>query len=419
MDKILAIIKREYLTRVKSKGFFIGTILSPVLMMCFAVLPYFLARSSGPDRYRIAVIDQHGDPVLVERIASLLAPRRPRDIRYELTREPVASDAEAAARKQALTGEIEAKRLDAYLILPPDALNQNEIICYAKNAANFSNRSRLADAIDKAISESRIALAGLKPDDVRKLTTPVSLQMVNERGENERGKMMLGLALLMILYITILVYGVTVMRGVIEEKQSRIIEVLLASVKPFELMLGKVIGIGLVGLTQYVVWAISGIGISLVTTNSALALTGNSLPKISITLMVFFVVYYLLGYFLYATLYAMVGAIVSNEDDGNQLQMPISMTFAVSLVLATIVMENPSGTRATVLSLFPYFGPSLMFLRIAFDAAPAWQIALSISLMVATILGSVWLAAKIYRIGVLMYGKRPTLPELARWLRYS
>jgi ABC-2 type transport system permease protein len=131
------------------------------------------------------------------------------------------------------------------------------------------------------------------------------------------------------------------------------------------------------------------------------------------------VVYYLLGYFLYATLYAMVGAIVSNEDDGNQLQMPISMTFAVSLVLATIVMENPSGTRATVLSLFPYFGPSLMFLRIAFDAAPAWQIALSISLMVATILGSVWLAAKIYRIGVLMYGKRPTLPELARWLRYS
>ncbi len=419
MEKLFAVIKREYLTRVKSKGFFIGTILSPVVMMGLAVMPYFLTRSSGPDKYRIAVLDQNGDAALVERIESLLAPAKSGGPKYELTREAVGSEAELESRRQALTAEIEAKRLDGYLILPPDALNQEEVVCYAKNTTSFSHRSRLGGAIDKAISESRIAKAGLKADDVRQLTKSINLRLVNERGENDRGKAMLGFALLMILYITILIYGVTVMRGVIEEKQSRIIEVLLASVRPFDLMLGKVVGIGMVGLTQYVVWAISGICISLVTASSALRLSGSSLPKISVSLMVFFVVYYLLGYFLYATLYAMVGAIVSNEDDGNQLQMPISITFAVSLVLATIVMENPSGTRATVLSLFPYFGPALMFLRIAFDAAPAWQIALSITLMIATILFSVWVAAKIYRVGMLMYGKRPTLPELARWLRYS
>ncbi|MBP6823782.1 MAG: ABC transporter permease, partial [Acidobacteria bacterium] len=122
---------------------------------------------------------------------------------------------------------------------------------------------------------------------------------------------------------------------------------------------------------------------------------------------------------LYATLYAMVGAIVSNDDDGQQAQMPITMTFMIPMILSTLVMENPTGTAATILSLVPFFSPSLMFLRITLEAAPGWQIALSILLMVATIIAAVWLAAKIYRVGVLMYGKRPTIPELVRWLRYS
>ena len=416
---MLAIIKREYLTRVKSKGFFIGTILSPLLMMGFAVMPYFLARSSGPEKYNITVLDQNGDAALVDRIRALLESRRTRGPKYDLVRESIDSEQQLEARRQALAADIEAKRIDGYLILPPDLLNREEVVCYAKNASNFGNRSRLAEAINRAVSETRISKAGLKPEDVRDLTRTVDLRMLNERGESDSGKVMLGMVLLMILYITILVYGVTVMRGVMEEKQSRIIEVLLASVKPFDLMLGKVVGIGMVGLTQYLVWAASGIFFSLLMAGPALVTGGFSVPRISVSLMIFFVVYYLLGYFLYATLYAMVGAIVSSEDDGNQLQMPISMTFAASLVLAMTVVQNPGGKTATILSLFPYFGPALMFLRIAFNAAPAWQIALSIALMILTILFSVWLAARIYRVGVLMYGKRPTLPELARWLRYS
>jgi ABC-2 type transport system permease protein len=221
------------------------------------------------------------------------------------------------------------------------------------------------------------------------------------------------------IYITVLIYGVTVMRGVMEEKQSRIIEVLLASVKPFELMLGKVVGIGLVGLTQYVVWVVSGLALSALSAVAAVAVAGFDLPKISVSLMIFFMVYYLLGYFLYAALYAMIGAIVSNEDDGQQAQWPVSMTFAMSFVLSTLAMENPNGVAVTILSLIPFFGPSLMFLRIAIGSAPAWQIAASITLLILTIVVVTWIAAKIYRVGVLMYGKRPTLPELARWLRYS
>ncbi len=419
MEKLKAIIKREYLTRVRSKGFIIGTFLSPLFMSSFLFIPILIGGSGGPDKYQIVVLDQNGDEALYESFERSLAPTRPRQPRYELTREVVTTREEVEARQQALSERIAAKQLDGYLILPNQALERKEMKFYAQNASSFTNRARLEDAINRAVSERRIAREGLDAERVRELTKEVALKVVNERGESERGRVMLAFTLVMFIYITVLIYGVTVMRGVMEEKQSRIIEVLLASVKPFDLLLGKVIGIGLVGLTQYVFWAIFGVLTSLLPAASAMTFSGFSLPKISVSLMIFFVVYYLLGYFLYATLYAMVGAIVSNEDDGQQVQWPVSMTFAMSLVVATLVMENPNGAAATILSLIPFFGPSLMFLRIAMGAAPAWQIAVSIALLVATIIGVTRIAAKIYRVGMLMYGKRPTIPELARWLKYS
>jgi ABC-2 type transport system permease protein len=322
-------------------------------------------------------------------------------------------------RRLAFAERMARKEFDGILILPTDALTQNELTLYTKNASAVIGRTRFEDALNKAVSEIRIAQAGLDAERVRELTKDVRLKAVNERGESGRGQIILAFTLLMVIYLTILVYGVTVMRGVTEEKQNRIIEVLLSSVRPFDLLLGKVIGIGLVGLTQYLTWSVFGITLSALSAAPALMMYADQMPKISPWLFVYFVVYYLLGYFLYATLYAMVGAIVSNEDDGQQAQMPITMTFMVSMIVSSLVIENPTGTAATILSLIPFFGPSLMFLRITLDAAPGWQIALSIGLMVATIIGVVWLAAKIYRVGVLMYGKRPTIPELVRWLRYS
>jgi ABC-2 type transport system permease protein len=419
MNKLKAIIKREYLTRVRSKGFIIGTILSPLIMSSFILIPLLIGRSGGQDKYQIVALDQSGDALLFERLNLALAPTKPGQPQYELLREEIASQEQLDARRQALSQRVADKQLDGYLILPPDALRQEEIKFYAKNATGFTNRARLEGALRNAISERRIAQEGLDAERIRNLTKGVDLTIVNARGESEGGRVLVAFILLMFIYITVLIYGVTVMRGVMEEKQSRIIEVLLASVKPFDLMLGKVIGIGLVGLTQYVVWAVSGLALSAISAGGAIAVAGFAMPKLSASLMVFFMTYYLLGYFLYAALYAIVGAIVSSEDDGQQAQLPVSMTFVLSVMLSTLALRNPNGMAVTILSLIPFFGPSLMFLRIALGAAPAWQIATSIILFVVTIMAVTWIAAKIYRVGMLMHGKRPTLPELAKWLKYS
>ncbi len=207
--------------------------------------------------------------------------------------------------------------------------------------------------------------------------------------------------------------------GVMEEKQSRIIEVLLSSVRPFQLMLGKLVGIGLVALTQYLIWGTFAVLISVVAAAQAMTVSSVSFPKIPVSLMIFFVLYFLMGYFLYATLYAMIGAIVSNEEDGQQMQMPITMTIVIPVAISSIVMRNPDSLSSIVLSLIPFFSPVLMFMRITIQQPPWWQIALSFVLLLSTIFGAIWLAAKIYRVGVLMYGKRPTLPELVKWLKYT
>ncbi|HEY7180893.1 MAG TPA: ABC transporter permease [Blastocatellia bacterium] len=419
MDKLKAVIKREYLTRVRSKGFIIGTILSPLIMSSFIVVPFLIGRSARQENYQIVALDQSGDAKLFERLTLALSPTKPGQPRYELLREEIGSQEQLDARRQALSKRIADKQLDGYLILPPDALRQEEIKFYAKNSTDFANRGQLQGALRNAISDRRMALAGLDAERIHNLMRTVDLTVVNARGESEGGRVMVAFILVIFIYITVLLYGMTVMRGVIEEKQSRIIEVLLASVRPFDLLLGKVLGIGLVGLTQYAVWAVSGLALSAVAAGGAIMVAGFDMPKIPVSLMIFFITYYLLGYFLYAALYAMIGAMVSSEDDGQQLVLPVTMTFALSFIISTMALQNPNGLAVTILSLIPFFGPSLMFLRIALGAAPAWQIATSIILFVLTIVAVTWIAAKIYRVGVLMYGKRPTLPDLARWLKYS
>jgi ABC-2 type transport system permease protein len=420
MDKLRAIIKREYLTRVRSKGFIIGTILSPVLMLGLLIVPMMIMRLGGPGSRRVAVIDQAGDPILYERIEKLLASEQSEDDRFVLFHERVGQDENLEERKQTLDQQVAAGKIDGYFILPRDVLNQETITYLAKNVGDFASNIRISNAINKAIFERRVTEAGLKTDQVETLSRGVRLDMRNVHGERERGQtFFLSLGLLIIIYTTILVYGVMVMRGVLEEKQSRIIEVLLSSVRPFDLMLGKLIGIGMVGLTQYLIWAFFGLLIGVIAALPAISASWSSIPRIPVAQLIFFVVFFVLGYFLYATLYAMVGAIVSSEEDGQQVQLPVTMTLVIPMLMLSMVMRNPNGTVSTILSMIPIFSPVLMFLRIGLQMPPWWQIALSIALLIMTILGLVWVAAKIYRVGVLMYGKRPTLPELAKWLRYS
>lgn len=420
MDKVLAIIKREYVTRIRSKGFIIGTLVSPLLMVLLLAIPMLIARSSGDGQFRLVVLDQTGEAELITRLDNLLLEDNAKSDRYTVTYEVVVPGERIEDRQPELNRRIEAGEINGYIVLPRGVFELDAIDFHARNVSDFGNRGRIRDALHTAITEQRFVKAGIDPSLVKRLSRDIDINIINPRGQSEKGQtFFLAYALMMILYVTILVYGLAVLRGVVEEKQSRIVEILLSSVQPFQLMLGKLVGIGLVGLTQYVIWAVSAIVLSGLAAARTFGGDSFEMPHISAALMVFFVIYFVLGYFLFATLYATVGAIVSNEEDGQQMQTPVTMSIVMSVVLSTVILRNPNGMLATVLSLVPFFSPVLMFMRISLETPPAWQIALSIVLLIGTILGMVWVAARIYRIGVLMYGKRPSLPEVYKWLKYT
>ncbi|HEX4948985.1 MAG TPA: ABC transporter permease [Blastocatellia bacterium] len=441
MDKLLAIIKREYFTRIKTKGFILGTILTPLLMTGLIFIPLLFLDKGGKTLHRLVVLDQTGDEAIYQRALTHLTTGKkplltddpitpeargrntnavPDGATFEVRREAVTAD-RLEARQQELNQEIKAERLDGYVVLPADVLTRGKLLRRARNANDFDTNRRLRDAFNDAIIEQRLHNAGVKPQDIETINQDIGIDFLNERGEKESplGQWSLSVLLGVILYMTILIYGMYVLQGVIEEKQSRIVEVLLSSVKPFQLMLGKVVGIGLVSLTQILVWAASLGLISAFAAAQAIALGSFKIPRIPLTVLFFFAVYFVLGYFLFATLYALVGSMVSSQEDGQQAQFPVTMLVALPMALMTVIMTKPDSVLSTVLSLIPFFGPILMFMRITVQPPPWWQIALSILLLLGTILGTIWVAAKIYRVGVLMYGKRPSLPEVMKWLKYT
>jgi ABC-2 type transport system permease protein len=429
MEKLKAIIKREYLIRVRSKGFLFGTIASPLLLILYMTVPLLMVKMGSHQTHQLAILDEYGDEQLYRDIEQLLtrasnaertAEKQGETDRYVLRRETAATAAESTAMRQRLNEQLASGQLTAYIVLPKDALEQERFPYFAKNVGDLSTKGRVGAAVRDAVVARRLARDGLDAERVSHLSRDVTLDTINREGQREEGQtFFLTFGLIMAIYVSILVYGITVMRGVIEEKQWRIIEVLLSSVKPVQLMLGKLVGIGLVGLTQFAVWALTGSLLTVLGSLPLMRFTDMPIPKFSPVLMCFFVLYFVLGYFLYATLYAIVGAVVSNEEDGQQMQIPVTMTIMIPIMLSALVMQDPNSRASIALSFVPFFSPILMFMRISFQTPPAWQIALSIALLLATIGALIWLAAKIYRVGVLMYGKRPSLPEVARWLKYS
>jgi ABC-2 type transport system permease protein len=433
MKKVLVIIKREYMVRVRTKAFLIGTIISPVLMLGLIILPGLLAATGGGDR-TVTVLDQSGDPQLFDSIKGRVEGRETGSnegnrgrgqsgTRYTLTRKIVPPDQDVQAvitDDYTHGGEKDSDR--AYLILPPNILNDGKPEYRAKNTSDFSIRG-LESAISTAITERKLAQAGLDESKIRAYTKPVDLT-TNKLGaggeaqEDGGGTFIIGFVMLFFIYMSVLFYGLFVMRGVIEEKQSRIVEVVISSVKPMQMMMGKLIGIGLVGLTQIGIWALSAAALSIFGA-SVFASRGVTFPHIPLSLLVYFVLYFILGYFLYATLYAMVGSTVSSEEDAQQAQIPVTLLIIVPMMIFGMVLANPNSTSSIVLSMVPFFAPTLMLMRIAIINPPLWQIILSMVIMLITIVGCVWVAAKIYRVGILMYGKRPSIAELGRWLRYS
>ena len=430
MRNIKYIFLREYLERVRTKAFVITTVLTPLIFAVIFGLPILLATRGGNQTQKVAVAQAAGQTSIVPVLRSRLE-RRPQAPRPDLQRntgvsipgfefQPVEVAAgHASETRERLISEVRAGRLDGCLWFEGDPTAGGRIEYNGRNVTDMIALRTLEQAVSSAVVQLRLVSRGVPADDVERLVKPVQMRTVrvSDKGvREERGiTFIISFFFLMVLYMTLMLYGVAVMRSVIEEKTSRVFEVLLSSVKPMELLAGKILGVAAVGLTQYAVWIL----MALVAGGGMIGSLRTQMGEISVpaSLLFYFALFFLLGYLLYSTMFAALGAVVNSEQEAQQLQMTVMWFLIIPMLVAQLVIRAPNSTAAVVLSLIPFFTPMLMFLRINLITPPAWQVALSIALLLATNLAVLWLSARIYRVGILMYGKRPTLPELVRWVR--
>ena len=411
--KLWAVIRREYLERVRSKAFIIGTILGPLLMGLLMVMPV-LIMGKGGKLLRVAVLDASGD-LQSEVEESLREARRDDEPRFDVrpSGEGTVESREEALQKAVLNGD-----LDGYLLLPEDAVDSSTASYYGRTVSNQRDLGMMRWMVRDLLVAHRLTDAGLDSDRVQELTRDMEWRTIrlSEEGEREEEGLgiLLAIVLLMILYTSILMWGQVVMGGVIEEKSSRVIEVVASGVPPTQLLAGKLLGVGAAGLTQFLVWSLSLLGISLVTAGPMAS--SLPVPEIRPLVLVSFVMFFVLGFAFYAALYAAIGAAVNTMQEAQNFIFPIIIPLVLGLVCFPVILESPDGGLAVILSLIPFLTPLLMFLRIIVLTPPWWQIALSLVLLGVSILAVLWLAARIYRVGILMYGKKPTFPELMRWV---
>lgn len=425
MRKIWLVVKREYLTRVRTKGFIIGTIALPLFTAVVLFLPILVAKRQTGNTQQIAIVDQTG--ALAANIVAGLDEKLPNgQPAYRVVR-TVNQPGDLSGLRQQLRAEVNAGKLDGYFIVRQDVLTGKPAEFYSKNpASELTSLGTIRRATSGAVISLRLKQQGFESEKLNDLVRGVEVTFIKitREGEvEEKGQtFMTAIVMAMVLYMTLIVYGVMTMRSVLEEKNTRIVEVLVSSLRPFQLLMGKILGVAAVGFTQYVIWGIcgslvAGYGVAMATAFSP----GANLPKIELPVshLIYLAVFYLAGYFLYASLYAAAGAMASSDEDAQQVQMPMTLMIVLSFLLFTVILRSPNSTLAVVLSLIPFFAPILMILRIAIQTPPFWQIAASLILTVGTGLALVKFSAKIYRVGILMYGKRPSLAELLRWLRYT
>lgn len=407
--RVLRVVRREFLERVRTKAFVIGTVLGPVLLVGLTVVPGLLMSKAGKP-LKVAVLDEDGALGTPVR-AALSAAKVAGNLRF--TVQDVPGD------RKALDVEVLAGRLDGYLVLPKGALDSAQAEYYAKNVSNLPDQRLMDNAVEQAFVKLRLAVEGLPADKLDAVTRRLdlkTLQVTKEGSREDKGAgFIISFVMLMILYTSMLMWGQAVLSSVIEEKSNRVLEVMVSSISPAELFAGKIVGVGAASLTQFLVWTAAGMGASLYAGSFA---TGLNLPSLGPLVWICFVVFFLLGYFLYSAMYAAIGACVNTLQEAQNLMFPVMLPIIGAMVSFPIIMRDPDGTLSVVLSLLPPLAPLLMFLRVATVPTPLWQIGLSIVLLLLAIGFVNWVAARIYRVGILMYGKRPTFPEMLRWVRH-
>jgi len=417
MRRLFAVVRREYLERVRSKAFVIGTLLGPVLMAGLMIGPAYIASRQLGKPLKVAVLDAGGGlgPLVEAEVARReIAGRK----RFELH---PSGEGTLEARRARLSEAVVAGSLDGFVLLPENALESSSAEYLGKNVANRIDLRELEKAVEDAFVAERLRGGGLDPERIKALTRRLDLKTsrLTARGAREdRGESFLfSTVMMMMLYVTVLMWGQALMTGVIEEKSNRVVEVAVSAISPSTLLAGKLVGVGAAGLSQFLVWIVS---LGLVGAyGGALVPSGElPLPEITAFMLVSFVVFFLLGYFLYAAMYAAIGSAVNTIQEAQQLAFPAIMPLVVSVMFFPVVLRSPDSPLSVALSLFPFSAPLLMFLRITVMSPPLWQVATAVALTLLTIAGVTWFSARIYRVGILMYGKRPTFPELMKWVRY-
>lgn len=409
---VWAVIRREYLQRVRSKWFIAATVGAPIFMMALIVVPAYFASQGGEADRNISIVD--GTDVLYERLAPMLE-EGGWTVSEERWHSNVVTELREAAEENAIGG---------FILLDELTLETGEAIFYTNDRPSTLRQLTMRTSISRSALQYQLeqqdvdAEALLGGGELR-------IELLEEQGADvNEAAFAVAYVGAFLLYMMVLLYAVAVMRATLEEKTNRIVEVIISAMKPWHLMLGKILGVGAVSLTQMGIWMTAAVlmfaaGIPMLVAARPELANLSQLQEVlpGLGMLALFIGYFVSGFFMYSGLYAAVGAMCNSDEEAQQAQWPVIMLLIVPIVMVTTVIEDPSSTMAVSLSLFPFFSPILMWGRVAGGGVPAWQIGLSFVLMAFAVVAVAWLAGRIYKVGILMSGKRPTLPELVRWIR--
>jgi ABC-2 type transport system permease protein len=416
MHEALLIARREYRERIRSRAFLFMTIAFP-LLMSLAFGGSFLAAKLGSGAKNVTIASN--DAGFAQSVLAEINKGKNSDDKIQVI---APADAPAHAK---LTQEVSDKSLDGYLWIETHPGGATPDATYvSRSSADLFMAGRLQDAVNRALTRQQLVSRGASTAEIDGLLKSVDVKSVQvKQGKLVKSnslKSFLGAYIMVfLLYFTVVFYGMNVARSVVEEKTSRVFEVLLSTCRPESLMAGKLLGVGAAGLTQLGIWFVAAVALTGGSLGAALGKDGLAAFGISGVQLIFFAIYFILGFLFYSALAAGFGASVSTEQEIQQFSMIIVMPLLVGLILMTYILANPTATPVVLLSLFPPCTPVVMYLRMSSQMPPWWQLALSIVMLVVFIWAALWVASKIYRVGILMYGKRATFPEMLRWMRYS
>ena len=424
-SKLDTIVAREYLERIRSKWFLIATLLGPILMGLLMILPAIMAqRERHLESGVIRIIDSTPDSVGTV-IASMLRGGLMGDAsKADYLHVPPGRDVTTSLAQA--TQAVISGRLLGYLEIDPASMDQGKLHYAGRNTTSLLAMQQLERSVNRAVLQKTLQRNGLDADrseSVAAIQVRVETERLSSRGRGGSGTIgvIFAIAIAMTLYLTIFIHGSAVMRGVLEEKQSRVAEVVLSSVRSDTLLLGKVVGIGGVGVTQLITWVVIATGMMYVRepllARFGIPSAGFSLPEMNLTMGIVIVLTFLLGFLFYAALFAMVGAVVSTEQDAQQAQMPVVLLLVLTISTVQGILTNPDGGMARVLTIIPFSAPIILPLRLSLTPLADSEVVASLVTLGLSAIGATFVASRLYRVGILMYGKRPTLREAWHWMR--